>query len=216
MSLGLIGIKQGMTRIFEDSGNSVPVTVISINGNFISRLKSIETDGYNAVQIAYGEQLTSRLERPIIGELKKAKLATAKGFKEFRVAETILSDLEIGKELRVDIFSEGQFVDATGVTIGKGFAGTVKRHNFSMQDATHGNSLSHRVAGSIGQCQTPGRVFKGKKMAGQMGNKKRTMQKLEIIKVDKENNVILLKGATPGAKGSLIEITSSVKVKGKE
>ena len=216
MSLGLIGIKQGMTRIFEDSGTSVPVTVISINGNFISRLKTIETDGYNAVQIAYGEQLTSRLERPIIGELKKAKLATAKGFKEFRVAETILSDLEIGKELRVDIFSEGQFVDATGVTIGKGFAGTVKRHNFSMQDATHGNSLSHRVAGSIGQCQTPGRVFKGKKMAGQMGNKKRTMQKLEIIKVDKENNVILLKGATPGAKGSLIEITSSVKVKGKE
>ena len=216
MSLGLIGIKQGMTRIFEDSGNSVPVTVISINGNFISRLKTIETDGYNAVQIAYGEQLTSRLERPIIGELKKAKLATAKGFKEFRVAETILSDLEIGKELRVDIFSEGQFVDTTGVTIGKGFAGTVKRHNFSMQDATHGNSLSHRVAGSIGQCQTPGRVFKGKKMAGQMGNKKRTMQKLEIIKVDKENNVILLKRATPGAKGSLIEITSSVKVKGKE
>lgn len=216
MSLGLIGIKQGMTRIFEDSGNSVPVTVISINGNFISRLKTIETDGYNAVQIAYGEQLTSRLERPIIGELKKAKLATAKGFKEFRVAETILSDLEIGKELRVDIFSEGQFVDTTGVTIGKGFAGTVKRHNFSMQDATHGNSLSHRVAGSIGQCQTPGRVFKGKKMAGQMGNKKRTMQKLEIIKIDKENNVILLKGATPGAKGSLIEITSSVKVKGKE
>ena len=216
MSLGLIGIKQGMTRIFEDSGTSVPVTVISINGNFISRLKTIETDGYNAVQIAYGEQLTSRLERPIIGELKKAKLATAKGFKEFRVAETILSDLEIGKELRVDIFSEGQFVDTSGVTIGKGFAGTVKRHNFSMQDATHGNSLSHRVAGSIGQCQTPGRVFKGKKMAGQMGNKKRTMQKLEIIKVDKENNVILLKGATPGAKGSLIEITSSVKVKGKE
>ena len=216
MSLGLIGIKQGMTRIFEDGGNSVPVTVISINGNFISRLKTIETDGYNAVQIAYGEQLTSRLERPIIGELKKAKLATAKGFKEFRVAETILSDLEIGKELRVDIFSEGQFVDTSGVTIGKGFAGTVKRHNFSMQDATHGNSLSHRVAGSIGQCQTPGRVFKGKKMAGQMGNKKRTMQKLEIIKIDKEKNVILLKGATPGAKGSLIEITSSVKANRKE
>ena len=216
MSLGLIGIKQGMTRIFEDSGTSVPVTVISINGNFISRLKTIETDGYNAVQIAYGEQLTSRLERPIIGELKKAKLATAKGFKEFRVAETILSDLEIGKELRVDIFSEGQFVDTSGVTIGKGFAGTVKRHNFSMQDATHGNSLSHRVAGSIGQCQTPGRVFKGKKMAGQMGNKKRTMQKLEIIKIDKEKNVILLKGATPGAKGSLVEITSSVKANRKE
>ncbi len=216
MSLGLIGIKQGMTRIFEDSGTSVPVTVISINSNFVSRLKTIETDGYNAVQIAYGEQLTSRLERPIIGELKKAKLATAKGFKEFRVAETILSDLEIGKELRVDIFSEGQFVDTSGVTIGKGFAGTVKRHNFSMQDATHGNSLSHRVAGSIGQCQTPGRVFKGKKMAGQMGNKKRTMQKLEIIKIDKEKNVILLKGATPGAKGSLIEITSSVKANRKE
>ena len=168
MSLGLIGIKQGMTRIFEDSGNSVPVTVISINGNFISRLKTIETDGYNAVQIAYGEQLTSRLERPIIGELK-AKLATAKGFKEFRVAETILSDLEIGKELRVDIFSEGQFVDTTGVTIGKGFAGTVKRHNFSMQDATHGNSLSHRVAGSIGQCQTPGRVFQREENGGSNG-----------------------------------------------
>ena len=216
MNLGLIGIKQGMTRIFEDTGNSVPVTVICVHGNFISRLKTIETDGYSAVQIAYGEQLTSRLERPMIGELKKAKLETAKGFKEFRVTETLLSDLKIGKELRVDIFSEGQFVDTSGITIGKGFAGTVKRHNFSMQDATHGNSLSHRVAGSIGQCQTPGRVFKGKKMAGQMGNKKRTMQKLEVIKIDKEKNVILLKGATPGTKGSLIEITSSVKVKGKD
>ncbi len=216
MNLGLIGIKQGMTRIFEDSGNSVPVTVICVHGNFIARFKTIETDGYSAVQIAYGEQLTSRLERPMIGELKKAKLETAKGFKEFRVTETLLSDLKIGKELRVDIFSEGQFVDTSGITIGKGFAGTVKRHNFSMQDATHGNSLSHRVAGSIGQCQTPGRVFKGKKMAGQMGNKKRTMQKLEVIKIDKEKNVILLKGATPGTKGSLIEITSSVKVKGKD
>lgn len=216
MKLGLIGIKQGMTRIFEDSGNSVPVTVICVHGNFISRLKTTETDGYIAVQIAYGEQLTSRLERPMIGELKKAKLETAKGFKEFRVTETQISGLEIGKELRVDIFSEGQFVDTSGITIGKGFAGTVKRHNFSMQDATHGNSLSHRVAGSIGQCQTPGRVFKGKKMAGQMGNKKRTMQKLEVIRIDKEKNVILLKGATPGAKGSLIEITSSVKAQGKE
>ncbi len=216
MNLGLVGIKQGMTRIFEDSGNSVPVTVIFIHGNFISRLKTIETDGYSAVQIAYGEQLTSRLERPMIGELKKAKLETARGFKEFRVTETQLSGLEIGKELRVDIFSEGQFVDTSGITIGKGFAGTVKRHNFSMQDATHGNSLSHRVAGSIGQCQTPGRVFKGKKMAGQMGNKKRTMQKLEVIKIDEGENVILLKGATPGPKGSLIEITNSVKSRGKE
>ena len=163
MSLGLIGIKQGMTRIFEDSGTSVPVTVISINGNFISRLKTIETDGYNAVQIAYGEQLTSRLERPIIGELKKAKLATAKGFKEFRVAETILSDLEIGKELRVDIFSEGQFVDTSGVTIGRGLQvllkGTISACKMQLTVI-----LFHTgVAGSIGQCQTPGRVFKGKK-----------------------------------------------------
>ena len=211
MSLGLIGIKQGMTRIFEDSGTSVPVTVISINGNFISRLKTIETDGYNAVQIAYGEQLTSRLERPIIGELKKAKLATAKGFKEFRVAETILSDLEIGKELRVDIFSEGQFVDTSGVTIGKGFAGTVKRHNFSMQDATHGNSLSHRAHGSIGQCQTPGRVWKGKKMSGHLGNVNKTIQNLKIVKIDEENKLILVKGSIPGPSGSKIIIKPAIK-----
>ena len=150
----------------------------------------------------------------MIGQLKKAKLSTAKGFKEFRAPSDVVVGLEVGKELRVDIFSVGQFVDTSGITIGKGFTGTVKRHNFSMQDATHGNSLSHRVAGSIGQCQTPGRVFKGKKMAGQMGNKKRTVQKLEIIRIDEEKNVILLKGATPGAKGSLVEISRSTKSRG--
>ena len=214
MTLGLIGIKQGMTRIFEETGESVPVTVISVNENFISRLKTKETDGYSAVQVAYGKQLTSRLDRPMIGELKKAKLATAKGFREFRAPSDEIAGLEVGKELRVNIFSVGQLVDTSGITIGKGFAGTIKRHNFSMQDATHGNSLSHRVAGSIGQCQTPGRVFKGKKMAGQMGNKKRTMQKLKVVKIDEEKNVILLKGATPGAKGSLIEISRSTKLKG--
>lgn len=214
MALGLVGIKQGMTRVFEESGRSIPVTVISVNENFISRLKTEETDGYSAVQIAYGKQLTSRLGRPLIGQLKKAKLSTAKGFKEFRAPSDVVVGLEVGKELRVDIFSVGQFVDTSGITIGKGFAGTVKRHNFSMQDATHGNSLSHRVAGSIGQCQTPGRVFKGKKMAGQMGNKKRTVQKLEIIRIDEEKNVILLKGATPGAKGSLVEISRSTKSRG--
>ncbi len=214
MALGLVGIKQGMTRVFEESGRSIPVTVISVNENFISRLKTEETDGYSAVQIAYGKQLTSRLGRPLIGQLKKAKLSTAKGFKEFRAPSDVVVGLEVGKELRVDIFSVGQFVDTSGITIGKGFAGTVKRHNFSMQDATHGNSLSHRVAGSIGQCQTPGRVFKEKKMAGQMGNKKRTVQKLEIIRIDEEKNVILLKGATPGAKGSLVEISRSTKSRG--
>ena len=216
MSIGLIGIKNGMTRIFADTGESIPVTVISVNKNFVARLKTIESDGYSAVQVAYGKQLTSRIGRPMIGELKKAKLSTAKGLKEFRAPSEEVAQLEVGKELKVDIFSVGQLVDTSGITIGKGFAGTVKRHNFSMQDATHGNSLSHRVAGSIGQCQTPGRVFKGKKMAGQMGNKKRTVQKLEVIKIDVEKNIILLRGATPGAKGSLLEISSSVKVKGKE
>jgi len=211
MSLGLVGIKRGMSRVFSDEGESIPVTVIEITPNYVSRVKNHGSDGYEAVQVTWGRQLPNRLSLAAQGEYKKAGLESGQGFKEFRVQSSEMDDIETGTELKLDIFSEGEFLDATGVTVGKGFAGTVKRHHFKTQDATHGNSLSHRVAGSIGQCQTPGRVFKGKKMAGQMGNKKRTVQGLEIIKIDQENNLLLLKGSTPGAKGSSLLLRHSVK-----
>ena len=213
MSLGLVGIKRGMSRIFSDEGESIPVTVIEITQNYVSRVKNYDSDGYEAVQIAWGKQLPNRLSLAAQGEYKKAGLEGGQGFKEFRIQSSEMDGIEEGAELKLDIFSEGEILDATGITIGKGFAGTVKRHHFKTQDATHGNSLSHRVGGSIGQCQTPGRVFKGKKMAGQMGNKKRTVQGLEIIKIDEENNLLLLKGSTPGGKGSSLLLRHSVKAK---
>ena len=166
-------------------------------------IKRRDSDGYDAIQVAWGTQLLlGRLSQAAKGEYKKAGLEAGRGFKEFRLEESEFNGLEPGKKIDLNIFSEGQLLDATGVSIGKGFAGTVKRHNFKTQDATHGNSLSHRVAGSIGQCQTPGRVFKGKKMAGQMGNKKRTVQGLEVVKIDNDNSLLLLKGSTPGSKGA--------------
>jgi len=213
MSLGLVGVKRGMSRVFSDNGDSISVTVIEVAPNFVSRIKSKDSDGYDAVQVAWGKQLPSRLSQSLQGEYKKAGLEGGRGFKEFRVDPSDVEGVEAGSELGLSIFTEGQFLDATGVTVGKGFAGTVKRHHFKMQDATHGNSLSHRVGGSIGQCQTPGRVFKGKKMAGQMGNKKRTMQGLEVVRIDHDNNILLLKGSTPGTKGASLLLRLSVKAR---
>jgi len=213
MAIGLIGKKCGMTRIFTEDGVSVPVTVIEAQTNRISQLKTLTTDGYNAVQMASGTVKTNRLSKTVAGHFAATKTEPGRNINEFRCEESDVNAFEVGMEIKVDIFEEGQKVDVTGKTIGKGFAGTVKRHNFSMQDATHGNSLSHRAPGSIGQNQTPGRVFKGKKMAGHMGNVRRTIQNLDVIKVDLERNLILVKGAVPGHEGSEVIIKLAVKSK---
>jgi large subunit ribosomal protein L3 len=200
MALGVIGRKCGMTRIFTEDGLSIPVTVIEAQPNRVTQLKTKETDGYEAVQVTCGTRRAKRVNKPKSGQFKKAGVEAGRGFWEFRIENEDL-DLQLGNEIKVDIFNDGQFVDVTGTSKGKGFAGAIKRHNFSMQDATHGNSLAHRAAGSIGQNQTPGRVFKGKKMAGHMGNVRRTIQNLEVVRVDTEKNLILIKGAVPGAQG---------------
>jgi large subunit ribosomal protein L3 len=209
MTIGLIGRKRGMTRIFSEDGVSTPVTVIEVEPNRVSQLKTIDTDGYNAIQLTVGERKASRVTKPQAGHFAKAQAAAGRKVMEFRVNE--LTDLALGSELKVDIFEDGQKIDVSGVTKGKGFAGVVKRYGFRGGDATHGNSLSHRAPGSIGQCQTPGRVFKGKRMAGHMGDKKRTLQNLSIVKVDAERNLLLVKGSVPGATGSDLIIRPAVK-----
>ena len=211
MSIGIVGRKAGMTRIFRDDGVSVPVTVISVEPNHVTQVKTVENDGYRALQVTTGSRRASRVTRPMAGHYARAGTEAGRGQWEFRLDEGEGEDLEVGSEIKVDRFEEGQSVDVTGTTIGKGFAGVVKRHNFQMQDATHGNSLSHRAPGSIGQCQTPGRVFKGKKMAGHMGNVRRSIQNLEIVRVDSERNLLLIKGAVPGAKGGDVIIRPTVK-----
>jgi large subunit ribosomal protein L3 len=211
MSIGIVGRKAGMTRIFRDDGVSVPVTVISVEPNHVTQIKTVENDGYRALQVTTGSRRASRVTRPMAGHYARAGTEAGRGQWEFRLDEGEGEDLEVGSEIKVDRFEEGQSVDVTGTTIGKGFAGVVKRHNFHMQDATHGNSISHRAPGSIGQCQTPGRVFKGKKMAGHMGNVRRSIQNLEIVRVDSERNLLLVKGAVPGAKGGDVIIRSTVK-----
>ena len=211
MSIGIVGRKAGMTRIFRDDGVSVPVTVISVEPNHVTQVKTVENDGYRALQVTTGSRRASRVTRPMAGHYARAGTEAGRGQWEFRLDEGEGEDLEVGSEIKVDRFEEGQSVDVTGTTIGKGFAGVVKRHNFQMQDATHGNSLSHRAPGSIGQCQTPGRVFKGKKMAGHMGNVRRSIQNLEIVRVDSERNLLLVKGAVPGAKGGDVIIRPTVK-----
>jgi large subunit ribosomal protein L3 len=213
MSLGLIGRKRGMSRVFTEDGVSIPVTVIEVEPNRVTRLKTEDTDGYRAVQVTRGEKHQNRINQCQAGEFKKARVAAGVGLWEFCIEGDEGSNLEVGSEIKVDIFETGQRVDVCGTTIGKGYAGTIKRHNFRSGDATHGNSLAHRVAGSIGQCQTPGRVFKGKRMAGQMGNKRRTVQRLEIVRVDAERNLLLIKGAVPGAKGGDVMIRPAVKVR---
>lgn len=209
MTIGLIGRKRGMTRIFSEDGVSTPVTVIEVEPNRISQLKSIDTDGYNAIQVTVGERKASRVTKPEAGHFAKAQAPAGRKVCEFRVDEH--GELTVGAELKVDIFEAGQKIDVSGLTKGKGFAGVVKRYGFRGGDATHGNSLSHRAPGSIGQCQTPGRVFKGKKMAGHMGDKKRTLQNLSVVRVDAERNLILVKGSVPGANGSNVVVSPAVK-----
>ena len=210
MTIGIVGKKAGMTRVFTEAGQSVAVTVLQVAPNRVTQVKTPETDGYSAVQIAFGEKKASRVSKPQAGQFAKANVEAGKGLIEFRTEE----GFELGQELTVEQFEAGQKVDVTGTTKGKGFQGGVKRWNFSTQDATHGNSLSHRAPGSIGQCQTPGRVWKGKKMAGHMGAEKQTTQSLEIVQVDTENNLLLIKGAVPGATGSEVIVKPAVKAKG--
>ena len=202
MSLGMIGQKAGMTRIFDSTGISVPVTAISVMPNQITQIKTLETDGYKAVQVSYGQKKESKVNKAILGHYKKASATPGKGLMEFRLNDKEIDGLEVGKSIDLSLFKEGEHVDITGTTLGKGFQGGVKRHHFKTQDATHGNSLSHRALGSTGQCQDPGRVFKGKKMAGQLGNVKNTIQNLVIVKILLEENTILVKGSIPGHDGS--------------
>ncbi|MGB1667102.1 MAG: 50S ribosomal protein L3 [Pseudohongiellaceae bacterium] len=211
MSIGLVGRKSGMTRVFTEEGNSVPVTVVEVQPNRVTQIKTPETDGYSAIQVTMGSRRASRVSKAMAGHYAKANTEAGEGLWEFRTED--LSEIEVGGEIKVDLFEAGQKVDVTGTSKGKGFQGGVKRHNFRMQDATHGNSISHRAPGSIGQCQTPGRVFKGKKMAGQMGSERKTTQSLEVVRVDAENNLLLIKGAVPGATGSSVIVRPTIKVK---
>lgn len=210
MSLGLIGRKCGMTRIFQEDGSAVPVSVIKVEPNKVVQVKNEETDGYRAVQVTTGSVKRSRLTKSQAGHFGKVGVEAGDTVMEFRLAETDPM-LDTGSEIGFELFKEGQFVDVSGVSIGKGFAGVVKRYNFRTQDATHGNSLSHRAPGSIGQNQTPGRVFKGKKMSGHMGAEKVTIQNLKITAINKDLNLIMIKGAVPGPKGSRVVIRASVK-----
>ena len=211
MSLGLVGRKVGMTRIFAEDGRSIPVTVLDVSDNRVSQIKTSETDGYAAVQIAYGKRRASRITKPVAGHLAKAGVEPCRGMKEFRIEEDQLASLNAGDAIGADLFQVGQKVDVTGVSIGKGFSGVIKRHNFSSQRASHGNSISHNSAGSIGMAQDPGRVFPGKRMAGQYGNVQRTTQGLEIVRVDGERQLLLVKGAVPGSKGGDVVVCPAVK-----
>ncbi len=213
MTMGIVGRKCGMTRVFTEDGESIPVTVIEAQPNRITQVKTVETDGYRALQVSAGARKASRVSKPQAGHFAAAKVEAGDLITEFRVADGDDTEYELGSELKVDLFEAGQKVDVIGTSIGKGFAGTVKRHNFSMQDATHGNSLAHRAPGSIGQNQTPGRVFKGKKMSGQMGNVRRTVQNLEVVRVDAERNVLLIKGAVPGHAGGKVIVRPAVKAR---
>ena len=210
MAIGVVGRKSGMTRVFTEEGASVPVTVIEVTPNRVTQIKSEETDGYVAVQVTAGEARQNRVNKPNAGHFAKANTAAGRGLWEFRV-DSLEDELAVGAELSVDQFEAGQKIDVRGVSKGKGFAGTIKRWNFRGQDNTHGNSISHRAPGSIGQCQTPGRVFKGKKMAGHLGNVRVTTQNLEVVKVDADRNLLLVKGAVPGPAGGNVYIRPAVK-----
>ena len=201
MSIGLVGKKVGMTRVFTEAGNSVPVTVLHVPANRVTQLRTTDTDGYQAMQVTYGEIKSSRVNKPMSGHFAKFGVTAGRGLCEFRLNSNQLDKLKVGSEVTANIFSVGQKISVTGISKGKGFAGPVKRHNFGMQDATHGNSLSHRAHGSTGQCQDPGRVFKGKKMAGQMGGISVTTKNLEVVQIDTNKDLILIKGSVPGAPG---------------
>ncbi len=206
--IGLVGKKVGMTRIFTEDGVSIPVTVIEVEANRVTQVKTLENDGYQAIQVTTGAKKASRTVKPEAGHFAKAGVEAGRGLWEFRVVD---AEYTVGQSISVEIFADVKKVDVTGTSKGKGFAGTVKRWNFRTQDATHGNSLSHRVPGSIGQNQTPGKVFKGKKMAGHLGNERVTVQSLEVVRVDAERNLLLVKGAVPGATGSDLIVKPAVK-----
>ncbi|MCF6346391.1 MAG: 50S ribosomal protein L3 [Thiomicrorhabdus sp.] len=212
MSIGIIGKKIGMTRVFDENGVSTPVTVVEVGANRITQIKTIEVDGYSAVQVTTGAVHAGRVSKPKAGHFAKAGVDAGRGLWEFRAdSASEIEGLAVGGELTADRFNEVSVVDVTGTTKGKGFQGGIKRHNFTMQDATHGNSISHRSNGSIGQNQTPGRVFKGKKMSGHMGDVRQTTQNLSLVKVDAENGLLLIKGAVPGAKNSTVIVRKAVK-----
>lgn len=211
MSLGLVGRKVGMTRIFTDDGLSVPVTVLDVSNNRVAQIKTPESDGYTAVQVTFGKRRASRVNKSLAGHLAKAGVEAGVLLKEFPVSSEDLTNLKPGDQISVSIFAVGQKVDVTGQTIGKGFAGGIKRHHFSSQRATHGNSVSHNAPGSIGMNQDPGRVFPGKRMAGHLGDVKRTQQNLEVIRIDVERQLLLVKGAVPGSKGSDLIVRPAVK-----
>ncbi|VAW52007.1 LSU ribosomal protein L3p (L3e) [hydrothermal vent metagenome] len=211
MTIGIVGRKAGMTRVFTEKGTSVPVSVIEVMPNRITQIKSAETDGYQAIQVTTGSRKASRVTKPMAGHYSKAGVEAGRGLWEFRVEGEEAAELTVGGEVSLEMFEAGQSVDVTGTTIGKGFQGGIKRHNFTMQDATHGNSISHRSNGSIGMCQTPGRVIKGKKMSGHMGNVQRTIQSLELVRVDAERGLLLVKGSVPGSKGGDVIIKAAIK-----
>ena len=211
MTIGIVGRKSGMTRIFTDDGLSIPVSVIEVEPNRVTQVKNVETDGYSAVQITIGSRRSSRVTKSEAGHFAKANAEAGRGLWELR--NDSQEAFEVGAQITVESFAAGQKIDVTGTSKGKGFAGTVKRWNFNMQDATHGNSRSHRVPGSIGQCQTPGRVFKGKKMTGHMGAEQVTVQNLEVVRVDVERNLLLVKGAIPGAPGGDVIVRPAVKAR---
>ena len=211
MSLGLIGRKIGMTRVFTDEGNSIPVTVLEVIPNRVTQIKNIKNDGYESLQIAYGQKKPNKLSKSLTGIYAKVGAEAGKGLHEFRIPSADLANFTIESKITVDIFQAGQKVDVTGTSNGKGFQGAIKRHHFAAQHATHGVSLSHRALGGTGQCQDPGRVFPGKKMPGHMGDKRRTTQNLEVVRIDSKRNLILIKGAVPGSKGSDVMIRPAVK-----
>lgn len=209
MTIGLVGKKCGMTRVFTEEGLSIPVTVLEIQPNRVTQIKTTERDGYQAIQVTVGSRKRSRVTKPQAGHFAKAGVEPGKGLWEFRL--DALGDIKLGSELKVDLFSVGQLVDVTGTSKGKGFQGTIKRYNFAAQDATHGNSLSHRAPGSIGQRQSPGKVFKGKKMSGHMGNKRCTVLSQQVVRVDVDHNLVLIRGTVPGAPGCDVIIRPAVK-----
>jgi large subunit ribosomal protein L3 len=211
MSLGLVGRKVGMTRIFTEDGLSVPVTVLDVSNNRVVQIKTPESDGYTAVQVSFGKRRASRVNKALAGHLAKAGVEAGVLLKEFTASPADVANLKPGDELNVTFFSVGQKVDVTGKTIGKGFAGGIKRHHFGSQRASHGNSVSHKAPGSIGMNQDPGRVFPGKRMSGHLGDVKRTQQNLEVIRVDVERQLLLVKGAVPGSKGSDLVVRPAVK-----
>ena len=211
MTIGIVGRKEGMTRIFKEDGSAVPVTVLSVEPNRVTQLKTVENDGYRALQVTTGSRRASRVTKQMAGHYARAGSEAGRGLWEFRLDDGEGAEIEVGNEVKVEMFEEGQSVDVIGTSIGKGYAGVIKRHNFHMQDATHGNSISHRAPGSIGQCQTPGRVFKGKKMAGHMGNVRRLNEYMECLIVAKDRHLLLVKGAVPGSKCGDVIIQPAVK-----